>query len=108
MCCLSQKKRPRPEPQPAEPLDEVAEEDMASALAVLRAETAHVRRAMGHEGVSEEEYMESWAALSREFIYLPKRQRYDRSISATNTDRVESMQARNTEPAPLPVPLHLL
>ncbi len=48
---LLPQKRPRPEPQPAEALEEVAEEDMAAALQLLQAETAHVRRAMGHEKV---------------------------------------------------------
>lgn len=88
-------KRMRPEPQPAKPLVEVAEEDMAAALELLKAETTHVRRAMGHDKVSPEEYMETWAAISREFIFLPSRQRYDRSISATNSDRLASMQARS-------------
>ncbi|BDA46189.1 Cell division cycle 5-like protein [Coccomyxa sp. Obi] len=89
------KKRPRPEPQPAEPLEEVAEEDMAAALQLLQSETAHVRRAMGHEKVSEEDYMDTWASITREFIYLPSRQRYDRSISATNSDRLASMQGEH-------------
>ncbi len=48
---LLPQKRPRPEPQPAEPLEEVAEEDMSAALQLLQAEIAHVRRAMGHEKV---------------------------------------------------------
>lgn len=91
--CWWQQKRPRPEPQPAEPLEELSEEDLAAALAVLQSETVHVRRAMGHEQVPEEEYMETWAAISRDFIYLPSRQRYDRSNSATNSDRLASLQA---------------
>ncbi len=51
--------------------------------------------------VSEEDYMDTWASITREFIYLPSRQRYDRSISATNSDRLASMQASSlvTHPA---------
>lgn len=37
--------------------------------------------------------MDTWASITREFIYLPSRRRYDRSISATNSDRLASMQA---------------
>ena len=32
------------------------------------------------------------AAIEKEFIYLPSRQRYERSASATNSDRLESIQ----------------
>lgn len=34
------------------------------------------------------------AAIEKEFIYLPSRQRYERSASATNSDRLESIQVK--------------
>jgi hypothetical protein len=87
-------KRERPLPAPYAPLEDVPEEDLAAALEVLQQETAHVRHAMGHDSVSEEEYAEAWTSIIRDFIYLPSRQRYDRSNSATNSDRLASIQVR--------------
>ncbi len=85
-------KRERPLPVPYPPLDDMPEEDLAAALEVLQQETKIVRHAMGHDGVLEEEYAEAWSVVTRDFIFLPSRQRYDRSNSATNSDRLASMQ----------------
>lgn len=65
---------------------------MAAALQLLRAETGLVRRAMGHEGVAADEYAEAAAALEKDFIFVPGRQAYERAASATNSDRLASIQ----------------
>lgn len=67
---------------------------MATALQLLQQETALVRRAMGHDNVPDEEYAEAWSSVVRDFIFIPARQRYDRSNSATNSDRLASIQVR--------------
>ena len=89
---LHMQKRERPAPGPVPVLEPVAEDEKAAALAILKDELEHVRRAMGHESISAEEYAETAAAIEKEFIYLPSRQRYERSASATNSDRLESIQ----------------
>jgi hypothetical protein len=93
--CAAAQKRERPLPAPARPLEEVGEAEMGAALALLRGETAAVRRAMGHEGVLAEEYAEAAAAVEREFIFIPARQGYERVASATNAERLASIQARD-------------
>ena len=67
---------------------------MAAARALLAAEAAVVRRAMGHEGVPDAEYAEAAAQLQRDFIFVPGRGAYDRANSATNSDRLASIQVR--------------
>ena len=91
---LHMQKRERPAPGPGPILDPIAEDEKATALAILKDELEHVRRAMGHESISAEEYAETAAAIEKEFIYLPSRQRYERSASATNSDRLESIQVK--------------
>ena len=78
--------------EPLAAIEEIAKEDMAAALKLLEQETAHVRRAMGHESVSLEEYADTALAISRDFIYITSRQRYDRNNSASNTDRLASIK----------------
>lgn len=85
-------KRERPLPAPLAALEPISEEEKAAALAILKEELERVRKAMGHEGVSAEEYAEAAAAIEKDFIFLPSRQRYERSNSATNSDRLESIQ----------------
>ena len=87
-------KRERPAPGPGPVLEPVAEDEKAAALAILKDELEHVRRAMGHESISAEEYADMAAAIEKDFIYLPSRQRYERSASATNSDRLESIQVK--------------
>ena len=86
-------KRERPAPAPeAAPLEEIGEGAMDAARALLAAEAVVVRRAMGHEGVPDEEYAEAAAQLQRDFIFVPARGAYDRANSATNSDRLASIQ----------------
>ena len=79
-------------PAPAPPLEPIPEDEKAAALAILKEELERVRKAMGHEGVSAEEYAETAAGIERDFIYLHSRQRYERSASATNSDKLESIE----------------
>ena len=93
-------KRERPLPAPAAALEPISEDEKAAALAILKAEVDHVRKAMGHESISAEEYAETASAIERDFIYLPSRQRYERSASATNSDKLESIQVCTRPQAP--------
>lgn len=38
------------------------------------------------------DYAAAWEAVAKDIIYVPSQQRYTRAASATNTDRVASMQ----------------
>lgn len=38
--------------------------------------------------------MAAWEAVIRDIIYVPSQQRYTRAASATNSDRVASMQVQ--------------
>ena len=89
---LHMQKRERPAPGSVPVLEPIAEDEKAAALEILKDELEHVRRAMGHESISAEEYADTAAAIEKEFIYLPSRQRYERSASATSSDRLESIQ----------------
>ena len=90
---LMLQKRERPLTAPAPPLEDVPEEAMAAARQLLMAEIGIVRAGMGHENVAPEEYVEAAAPpLERDFIYLPSRQAYDRAGTATNSDRLASIQ----------------
>ena len=89
---LHMQRKERPAPGSVPDLEPITEGEKAAALAILKDELEHVRKAMGHESISAEEYAETAAAIEKEFIYLPSRQRYERSASATNSDRLESIQ----------------
>ncbi len=88
-------KRERPLPAPAAALQPVSEDDKAAALAILKDELEYVRKAMGHENISAEEYADTALGIERDFIFLPSRQRYERSASATSSDKLESIQVEN-------------
>jgi hypothetical protein len=53
-----------------------------------------VRKAMGHDRVPEDEYVNVWETAVKDFIWLPSKHRYDRNASATNTDRLASIQVQ--------------
>ena len=93
-------KRERPLPAPAAALEPISEEEKAAALAILKAEVDYVRKAMGHESISAEEYAETASAIEKDFIYIPSRQRYERSASATNSDKLESIQVGSRPAGP--------
>ena len=43
---------------------------------------------------AEPDYMAAWESVARDIIYVPAQQRYTRAASATNSDRIASMQVR--------------
>eukprot|EP00884_Botryococcus_braunii_P005744 jgi/Botrbrau1/15170/Bobra.0149s0035.1 len=67
-------------------------EELAHASKLLKDEVAFVRKAMGHDKVSEQEYLTFWESAMKDFIWLPSKKRYERNASATNTERLQSIQ----------------
>lgn len=51
-----------------------------------------LNRNLGHSGSTEQEDLDAWNSAISEFIYLPNQERYGRIASATNTDKIESLQ----------------
>ncbi|GAB4822419.1 hypothetical protein N2152v2_009465 [Parachlorella kessleri] len=76
-----------------EPIEQFEEVEIQAARQLLLQEADFVREAMKHSDVSEQDYMAAWEAVVRDIIYVPSQQRYTRAASATNADRVASMQA---------------
>ena len=68
------------------------EAELAAAARLLAKETEAVRRAMGHEQVALEEYAEAGNVAARDLLFIPAKERYDRNASATNSDRLASIQ----------------
>lgn len=60
----------------------------------MQDEVAFVRRAMGHDKYPQQEYLSHWETAVKDFIWLPSKKRYDRNASATNTERLQSIQVR--------------
>jgi hypothetical protein len=54
-----------------------------------------VRKAMAHDKISEQEYFTFWESGVKDFIWLPSKKRYERNASATNTERLQSIQVRS-------------
>ncbi|KAK9818201.1 hypothetical protein WJX72_008746 [[Myrmecia] bisecta] len=86
------KKRDREDDSGAPALEDFDESELEEAAALLRAETSHVRSAMGHDRLGADEYEEAWGLASRDFIFIPSKQSYNRAASATNSDRLASIQ----------------
>lgn len=78
---------------PAPPLEEFELAELEAAADLIKNEVAFLRGAMEHTGVPPEEYGEVMAAASRDLIYLPARQRYERAASATNVERIDGVKS---------------
>ena len=78
-------------------LDQTEELDAARSL--LSEELKAVNEAMGHNGEVDEEYVEAWKVAVNDMIYLPSQGRYGRGASATNSDKVESLQVGRSFPS---------
>lgn len=65
---------------------------MAAARELLSREVEVVRRGMNQAQLGPGDYMAAWESVARDIIYVPAQQRYVRAASATNADRVASMQ----------------
>ncbi|KAK9814983.1 hypothetical protein WJX73_003873 [Symbiochloris irregularis] len=87
------KKRKRGQEGPTRPWEDFSEEQLGEAKLLLHEEAMIVRAAMDHTDTSVEEYSEALGAAARDFIFLAGTQRYSRSASATNTDRLQSLKA---------------
>ena len=70
-------------------------EELEEASALLKAETAAVHQQVGHDEVVDDEMVDAWSNAVSEWIYLPSQKRYGRIASATNSDKVESLQVRS-------------
>lgn len=83
-----------PPPSSLLPLQAFSDAELKAASSLLDSEVAFVIKAMDHSAVSQETYMETWASVHRDFIWVPSKGRYERAASATNTERVESVKVR--------------
>lgn len=72
------------------PLESFELEELSAAAALLEAEVAFVRKAMGHGATGAEEYMDAWHTAHRDLMWVPSKGRYDRAASATAAERIES------------------
>ena len=66
--------------------------ELEEAKLLLQEELMDVNKAYKHEGDVSQEDIEVWRSAATEFIYLPSQQRYGRIASATNSDKIESLQ----------------
>lgn len=67
-------------------------EELQEAAKLLEEETAEVHRIVGYDGAADDEFVEAWSNAISEWIYLPAQKRYGRIASATNSDKVQSLQ----------------
>ena len=79
------------------PAQSFSDEELKAASSLLDGEVAFVIKAMDHSAVTQETYMETWASVHRDFIWVPSKGKYERAASATNTERVESVKVRSCE-----------
>lgn len=67
-------------------------EELGAARQLLDSEVAKVSKQVGYQAVVDSQYVEAWQNALSEMIYLPSQKRYSRIASATNSDKVESLQ----------------
>lgn len=65
---------------------------MSAAASLLGAEVSRISKQVGHRADVDEQYVEAWHNALSEMIYLPSQKRYGRIASATNSDKIESLQ----------------
>ncbi|KAI8463793.1 MAG: hypothetical protein J3K34DRAFT_135029 [Monoraphidium minutum] len=75
------------------PLARYDAEELGAAAGLVAAEVEFVRQAMGHGGVSQEEYSDAWAAAARDAVWLPASKRYGRAAAAAPAERADSLRA---------------
>ena len=59
---------------------------------MLAEEVRRVNKQVGHTPQADGQFLEAWRNAMSEMIYLPAQQRYGRIASATNSDKVDSLQ----------------
>ena len=67
-------------------------EELGAAGQLLDAEVKKVNTQLGLSTGADERFAEAWQNALSEMIYLPSQRRYSRIASATNSDKVESLQ----------------
>lgn len=67
-------------------------EELEAAANLLKAEVAGIGKQLGHRAEVGDQYVEAWHNALSEMIYLPSQKRHGRIASATNSDKVESLQ----------------
>lgn len=72
--------------------EEVSEEDMLMAKAVLEKEMQVVKKGMAHGDLSIESYSQVWQECLEQVLYLPSQNRYTRANLASKKDRLESAE----------------
>ena len=65
---------------------------------LVQEELMVVNQNLGHQSNVQEEDLEAWRSAVSEFLYLPSQERYGRIASATNSDKIESLQASRSYP----------
>ncbi len=63
-----------------------------AAAKLLADESAFVKTAMGHDTKGPEDVEEGFVTAARELMWLPSAGRYERAVSATNQDRLDSVK----------------
>jgi len=48
---------------------------------------------MGHDGVSEAEYTDTWAAAAKDVLWFPAEKRYGRAAAASAAEKCEGLRA---------------
>jgi len=67
-------------------------EQLQAAAGLLAEEVKKVNQQVGHSGELDGQFVEAWRNAMSEMIYLPGQKRYGRIASATNSDKVDSLQ----------------
>ena len=74
-------------------------EELEAAGQLLDAEVSRVNKQLGLPTGVDEQYIEAWQNALNEMIYLPSQKRYGRIASATNSDKIESLQVSSDQGA---------
>ncbi|GLI69273.1 hypothetical protein VaNZ11_013849 [Volvox africanus] len=74
-------------------LEEFDLEELKAADDLVQKEVAFLRSAWDHTSMAPADYLDVWLGVHRDLIYLPSRHRYERTASATNVDRIESIKS---------------
>lgn len=75
-------------------LDDISEDEMNNARALLNDEIQIVKSAMAHGDLALEVYSKVWEECFGQLLFLPNQQRYTRAALANKKDRIESLEKR--------------
>jgi hypothetical protein len=78
-------------------------DQLDAAAGLLAEEVNKVNQQVGHSGVLDGQFVEAWRNAMSEMIYLPAQKRYGRIASATNSDKVDSLQVLSCDQYPAPM-----